>query len=45
VAREIVVHFSDGTALTVSCTHEAELSDAIFKGARAVTLRTAPSSA
>jgi hypothetical protein len=39
LAREIVVHFSDGTKLTVSSTHEAELSDAISKGAHAVTLR------
>lgn len=39
LAREIVVHFSDGTTLTVSHLHEAELSDALSKGARVVTLR------
>lgn len=39
LAREIVVHFSDGTTLTLSHLHEAELSDALSKGARVVTLR------
>ena len=32
LAREIVVHFSDGTTLTLSHVHEAELSDALSKG-------------
>ena len=39
MAREIVVHFSDGTTLTLSHLHESELSDALSKGARVVTLR------
>jgi hypothetical protein len=39
MAREIVVHFSNGTALTVSKEHEAELNDALSKGGKAVTLR------
>lgn len=39
LAREIVVHFSDGTTLNVSHVHEADLSDALSKGARVVTLR------
>jgi hypothetical protein len=39
VAREIVVHLSDGTALNVSKEHEADLHDALSKASRAVTLR------
>jgi hypothetical protein len=39
MAREIVVHLSDGSALSVSKEHEAELNDALTKGGSAVTLR------
>ena len=39
LAREITVHLSDGTALTVSKGHESELHDALTKSSAAVTLR------
>jgi hypothetical protein len=39
LAREIVVHLADGTALNVSNTQEAELTDALSKASHAVTLR------
>ena len=38
MAREIVVHLSDGTSLNVSKEHEHDLQDAITKASRAVTL-------
>ena len=39
LAREIVVHLSDRTTLSVGSTSEGELSDAMSKGSRVVTLR------
>jgi hypothetical protein len=39
MAREIIVHLSTGTALTVSKEHETELNDALGKGGKAVILR------
>jgi hypothetical protein len=39
LAREITVHLSDGTALTVSKENETELHDALTKAGKLVTLR------
>jgi hypothetical protein len=39
LAREIVVHLSDGTRLNVSKEHEAELQDALNKTSKMITLR------
>jgi hypothetical protein len=39
VAREIVVHFSNGSSLTVAKECEAELQDALSKGTKSVLLR------
>ena len=39
MAREIVVYLTDGSNLTVSKEHEAELTDAMTKSSHAVTLR------
>lgn len=39
MAREIIVHFADGTSLTVSKEHEPDLQEAMTKASRAVTLR------
>lgn len=39
MAREIIVHLSNGETMTVAKEHEAELTDALNKGAKSVTLR------
>ena len=39
MSREIVVHFSDGSAVTVSKEHESDLNDALTKGTKSVLLR------
>jgi Protein of unknown function (DUF3107) len=39
LAREIVVHLSDGTSLNVSREHEQDLQEALTKASHAVTLR------
>lgn len=39
MAREIIVHLSDGTALNVGKEHETDSHDALTKASRAVTLR------
>lgn len=39
MAREIVVHLSDGTKLDVSKEHESELQDALNKSSNMITLR------
>ena len=39
MARDIVVHLSNGEKLTVSKEHEADLNDALTKHTGVVTLR------
>jgi hypothetical protein len=39
LAREIIVHFTDGSKLTVSKEHESELLDALSKSSKMLTLR------
>ena len=39
MAREVMVRLSNGDVLTISKEHEAELSDAMSKDARAITVR------
>jgi hypothetical protein len=39
LAREIIVHLTDGTVLNVSKEHETELQDALSKSSPVVTLR------
>lgn len=41
MAREIIVHLSNGTSLTVSKEHEQDLSDALGKTSGAVAVRDA----
>ncbi len=39
MTREIIVHLSNGTSLSVSKDHEGDLQDALTKASRAITLR------
>jgi hypothetical protein len=39
LARELVVHLSDGTKLTVSKENESDLREALNKASRAVLIR------